>query len=156
MAGSFTAAGFQEIMQTIQEATGAPVADGPFASTWHLQLTHTTLNDTHLITDTGRMAQGATDFHQKFTNSTATWTLAGATSPSSFQNKVVITVTTGNFSAPSQTTIKGWYVASAQSTAAGTIYAWGDVTPTQTVSTGNTVQFSTGDLVFTLGGGTAT
>ena len=156
MAGSFSAEFLQDVMQTIQEATGAPVADGPAASTWHLQLTHTTLNDTHLITDTGRMAQGSTDFHTKFTNSTATWTLAGNTSPSSIQNKVVITVTTGNFSAPSQTTIKGWYLASANSTAAGTIYAWGDVSPTQTVSTGNTVQFSTGDLVISMGGGAAT
>ncbi len=156
MAGSFSAEALQDIMQTIQEATGAPVADGPFASTWHLFLTHTTLNDTYLITDTGRMGGNSTDFHTSFTNSTATWTLASATSPSSFQNKVTITVTTGNFSAPSETTAQGWFVASANSTTAGTIYAWGDLNPTQTVSTGNTIQFNTGDLVFTLGGGTAT
>ncbi len=156
MAGGFSAEFLQDVMQTIQEATGAPVADGPAASTWHLVLTHTTLNDTYLITDTGRMAQGSTDFQTSFINSTASWTLASATSPSSFQNKVVITVTTGNFSAPSETTIKGWFVASSASTSAGTIYAWGDVTPNQVVSTGNTVQFSTGDLVLSMGGGTAT
>lgn len=155
MAGSFSAAFHQDIMETIQEATGAPVS-GLTASTWHLFLTHTTLNDTYLITDTGRMGGNSTDFHTQFTNSTATWTLAGATSPSAFQNKVVITVTTGNFSAPAQTTIKGWFVASANSTTAGTIYAFGDVTPNQVVSTGNTVQFSTGALQFILGGGTAT
>jgi hypothetical protein len=155
MAGSFSAAFHQIVQKTIQEATDAPVS-GLTASTWHLFLTHTTLTDAYLITDTGRMAGNSTDFHTQFVNSTATWTVANATSPSVFQNKVVITVTTGNFAAPAQTTIKGWFVASANSTAAGTIYAWGDVSPTQTVSTGNTVQFSTGDLVFTLGGGTAT
>jgi hypothetical protein len=155
VAGSFSAEFLNDIMETVQEATGAPVS-GLAASTWHLFLTHTTLTDTYLITDTGRMAGNSTDFHTQFVNSTATWTLSGSTSPITFNNKVVITVTTGNFAAPAQTTIKGWFTASANSTTAGKIYAWGDVTPTQVVSTGNTVQFSTGDLTFTLGGGTAT
>lgn len=155
MAGSFSAAFHNDIMETIQEATGAPVS-GLTAATWHLFLTHTTLTDTYLITDTGRMAGNSTDFHTQFTNSTATWALANTTSPITFNNKVVLTVTTGNFAAPTQTTIKGWFVASLNSTTTGIIYAFGDVTPTQVVSTGNTVQFSTGDLTFTLGGGTAT
>ncbi len=155
MAGSFSAAFHQIVQKTINESTDAPVS-GLTASTWHLFLTHTTLTDSFLITDTGRMAQGATDFHQNITNSTATWTVPTATSPSVFQNKVDIVMSTGNFAAPSQTTIKGWFAASLNSTSAGTVYGWGDVTPTQTVSTGNTVQFTTGQLVFTLGGGTAT
>ncbi len=137
-------------------ATGAPAL--PLApTTTHLILTHTTLTDAFLITDTGRMAgANSTDFHQQIANTTATWTLPTATSPSVFQNKVVITMSTGNFSAPAETTIKGWFMASTNSTAAGRIIAWGDVTPNQTVSTGNTIQFSTGDLVVTMGGGTAT
>lgn len=155
MAGSFTNDFFADIAQTIQDATGAPATLS--AATWWVVLYHTTLNDTISITDTGRMAQGSSAFTAKFTNSTATWTLVAdaATSPATWQNKVTITVTTGNFSAPTQTTIKSFILASANSTAAGTVYAWGDVTPNQTVSTGNTVQFSTGTLVLTLGGATA-
>ena len=154
MPGSFSAAFIQDIMHVIQDATSqqSPLA----ASTLFLQLYHTTMNDTKLITDTGRMGANATGFQIKFTNSTANFTLAGGTSPSVFQNKTVITVSTGNFSAPAQTTIQSFHIAEAVSTAAGRIIAWGDVTPNQTVSTGNTIQFSTGDLTFTLGGGTAT
>jgi hypothetical protein len=146
----------QELQETVMNATAAPAL--PLApTTAHLILTHTTLTDAYLITDTGRMAgANSTDFQQQIANTTATWTLPTATSPSVFQNKVVITITTGNFAAPAETTIKGWFMASTNSTSAGRIIAWGDVSPTQTVSTGNTVQFSTGDLVFTLGGGTAT
>ena len=154
MAGSYSAAFLQDIQHTIQDATAqtAPLA----AATLFIQLYHTTMNDTKLITDTGRVGANATGFQIKFTNSTANFTLAGATSPSVFQNKVVITVSTGNFSAPSETTIKAFHIAEAVSTAAGRIIAWGDISPTQAVSTGNTIQFSTGALSFTLGGGTAT
>jgi len=154
MPGSFSAEFMNSIMENIQDSTasGASIT----AATWHLILTHTTLTDTYLITDTGRMAQGSTDFQSKFTNSTATWSLANATSPVTFNNKVVLTVTTGNFSAPAQTTIKGFFLADSASTAAGEIYAWGNVSPTQVVSTGNTVQFSTGDIVVNMGGGTST
>lgn len=154
MAGSYSAAFLQEIQETVQNATLAPAVLA--AATWHVLLFHTTLTDTKLITDTGRMGANSTDFQTKFTNSTANWTLAGGTSPSKFQNKTVITVTTGDFSAPVQTTIKAFMLTSSASTTAGTVYAWGDITPTQAVSTGNTVQFSTGDLSVTLGGGTAT
>ncbi len=154
MAGGFSAAFLQDILQTVQDATGAPAPLS--ASTQWLILNHTTWNDTKPITDSGRMGANSTDFHYKFTNSTANWTLASATSPSSFNNKVVFTITTGDFSAPAQTTIKSFIIASTNSTSAGTIYAWGDISPTQAVSTGNTVQFTTGQLVFNLGGGTAT
>ncbi len=156
MAGSYSAAFAQIIQQVIQNATGA-IVDGITATTWHIILTHTTLTDAYLITDTGRMAgANSTDFHQQVTATTALFTLATSTSPSRFQNKVDIVMSTGNFAAPAQTTIKGWFAASTNSTAAGTIYAWGDVTPNQVVSTGNTVQFSTGDLTFDLGGGAST
>lgn len=153
MAGSFSALFMQEIMEIVQQATGAPATLTP--TTTHLILTHTTLNDSYLITDTGRMAgANSTDFQQQIANSTATWTLANATSPIVFQNKVDIVISTGNFAAPAETTIKGWFWASTNSTSAGRIYAWGDVTPNQVVSTGNPVQFSTGALVFRLGGTT--
>ena len=156
MAGGYGSLFMQELQETVMNATAAPAL--PLApTTTHIILTHTTLNDAYVITDTGRMAgANSTDFTAQIANTTATWSLPTATSPSAFDNKVVITISTGNFAAPSETTIKGWFMASTRSTSAGRIIAWGDVTPTQVVSTGNTVSFSTGALVFTLGGGTAT
>ncbi len=155
MAGGYSALFLQEMQETVMNATAAPALLAP--TTTHLILTHTTLNDTFLITDTGRMAgANSTDFQQQIANTTATWSLPTATSPSVFDNKGIITVSTGNFSAPSETTIQGWFMASTNSTAAGRIIAWGDVTPNQTVSTGNTVSFAVSALSFTLGGGTAT
>ena len=156
MAGAYSAQFAKIIQDVVSNATGATV-DGLTASTWHIILTHTTLTDAYLITDTGRMAgANSTDFQQQLVSSTATWTLASSTSPSRFENKVDIVISTGNFAAPAETTIKGWFAASTNSTAAGVIYGWGDVTPNQVVSTGNTVQFSTGDLTFDLGGGAST
>ena len=154
--GSYSALFMQELQETAMNATAAPAL--PLApTTTHIILTHTTLTDAYLITDTGRMAgANSTDFTAQIANTTATWTLPTATSPSVFQNKIDIVVSTGNFSAPSETTIKGWFMASTRSTSAGRIIAWGDVTPNQTVSTGNTIQFSTGDLTISMGGGTAT
>ena len=154
MAGSFTAEFYQDVMHVIQDATAqeSPLA----AATLHVLLFHTTLNDTILITDTGRMAASDTDFQIKFTNSTANFTLANATSPSLYQNKTTITVTTGDFSAPAESTIQAFVISESASTTAGRIIAWGDISPTQAVSTGNTIQFSTGALTFTLGGGAAT
>lgn len=156
MAGGYSALFMQELQETVMNATAAPAL--PLApTTTHIILTHTTLTDTYLVTDTGRMAgANSTDFTAQIANTTATWSLPTATSPSVFDNKVVITVSTGNFSAPAETTIKGWFMASTSSTAAGRVIAWGDVTPNQTVSTGNTVSFAVSALTFTLGGGTAT
>jgi hypothetical protein len=143
------------MQEQVMNATAAPALIAP--TTTHLILTHTTLNDTFLITDTGRMAgSNSTDFAQQIANTTATWSLPTATSPSVFDNKAIITISTGNFSAPAETTIQGWFMASTSSTAVGRIIAWGDVTPNQTVSTGNTVSFAVSALSFTLGGGTAT
>ncbi len=156
MAGSYSALFAQELQETVMNATAAPAL--PLApTTTHIILTHTTLNDAYVITDTGRMAgANSTDFTAQIANTTATWSLPTATSPSVFDNKVVITVSPGHFSAPAETTIHGGFMASTRSTAAGRVIAWGDVSPTQTVSTGNTVSFATGTLTFTLGGGTAT
>lgn len=156
MVGAYSGLFAQELQETVMNATAAPAL--PLApTTTHIILTHTTLTDAYVITDTGRMAgANSTDFTAQIANTTATWTLPTATSPSVFQNKIVITISTGNFSAPSETTIKGWFMASTRSTAAGRVIAWGNVSPTQTVSTGNTVSFATGALTVSLGGGTAT
>lgn len=151
MPGSFSAEFEQDLLNWVQNSTAAPTA--PSTDTFII-LYHTTLTDATLITDTGRVGQGSTAFTEPVGNTTNTWTLAGATSPSSFTNKVVITISTGNFAAPAQTTVKGFLWTEASSTSAGRVLGWGNISPTQTISTGNTIQFSTGDLIISLGGST--
>lgn len=145
MAGSLTAAVLQDLAQILQNATGAPTG---FSTNLWLNLYHTTLTDAVALATTGRLGD---NFQTSVDNTTATWTLASATSPSAFQNKVVITITTA---AASTATVKAFTLQDTSSTGTGNIIAWGDVTPNQTVTTGNTVQFSTGALTFTIGGTT--
>lgn len=152
MAGSFTDDFLQDIMEVIQNATGAPAT---LSSTeWVIHLYHSTLTDAVTLATTGRI--GATDSELTISNTTSTWTLASSTSPSSFQNKIVLTFTTAASTGFGGSTAKAFTIQSGTSTSAGTIYAWGDISPTQAVSSGNAVQFSTGDLVLRLGGGSAT
>ncbi len=145
MAGSLTAAALQDVAQIIQNATGAPSG---FSTDLWLNLYHTTLTDAVALGTTGRLGD---NFQVAVDNTTATWTLAGSTSPSAFENKVVITVTTA---AASTATVRAFTLQDTSSTSAGNIIAWGDVSPVQSVTTGNTVQFSTGALTFTVGGTT--
>ena len=146
MAGSLTAAVLSDLAQILQNATGAPAG---FSTDLFLNLYHTTMNDAIVLGTTGRLGDNfqttAVD------NTTATWSLASSTSPATYNNKVVITVTTA---AASTATVKAFTLQDTSSTAAGNIIFWGDVTPNQTVTTGNTVQFSTGALTFTIGGTT--
>ena len=60
----------QELQETVMNATAAPAL--PLApTTAHIILTHTTLTDAFLITDTGRMAgANSTDFQHTVTNTT--------------------------------------------------------------------------------------
>lgn len=147
MAGSFTAAALQDLLQIVQNATGAPSG---FSTDLWLNCYHVGLTDAVALGTTGRLGD---NFQVAVDNTTATWTLASGTSPSSFQNKVAVTVTTA---AASTGTVKAVTLQDTSSTSAGNIVAWANVTTTQNVSTGNTLQFSTGTLVFTLGGGTST
>lgn len=151
MAGGFSAVFAQDIMNWVQNSTAAPTA--PSTDTFII-LYHTLVSDATLITDTGRVGQGSTAFTEPVGNTTNVWTLAGSTTPSSFQNKVVITISTGNFAAPTQTTVRGFLWTEASSTVAGRVLGWGNISPTQTISTGNTIQFSTGALIMSLGGST--
>lgn len=147
MAGSLTAAAIQDLLQILQNATGAPSG---FSTDLWLNCYNSTLTDAVTLTTTGRLGD---NFQVAVDNTTATWTLASATSPSSFQNKVAINVTTA---AASTGTVKAFTLQDSSSTGSGNIVAWGDVTPNQTVTTGNSLTFSTGRLVFTLGGGSGT
>ncbi len=137
MAGSLTALALQDVAGILQNATAAPAG---FSTDLWVNLYHTTLTDAVVIATTGRLGD---DFQQAIDNTTAVWTLAGSTSPSKFENKVVITVTTA---AASTGTVRAFALQDTSSTSAGNIVAWGDVTPIQTVTTGNTVQFTTGAL----------
>ena len=145
MAGSLTAAVLSDLAQILQNATGAPAG---FTTDMFLNLYSSTLTDAVALGTTGRLGD---NFQIEFDNTTATWSLASATSPSNFDNKVVITVTTA---AASTATVVAFAIQDTSTTSAGNIIMWGDVTPNQTVTTGNTVQFSTGALTFTLGGTT--
>ncbi len=145
MAGSLTALELQRLVHIVQNATGAPA--GVSTNLW-LNLYHTTLTDAVVIGTTGRLGD---NFQTSVENTTGTWTLAGATSPSLFQNKIDITVTTA---AASTATVRAFTLQDTSSTSAGNIIVWGDVSPVQTVTTGNTVKFSTGALTFAIGGTT--
>ena len=145
MAGSLTALELQRLVHIVQNATGAPA--GVSTNLW-LNLYHTTLTDAVVIGTTGRLGD---NFQTSVENTTGTWTLAGATSPSLFQNKIDITVTTA---AASTATVRAFTLQDTSSTSAGNIIVWGDVSPVQTVTTGNTVQMSTGALTFAIGGTT--
>ena len=146
MAGSLTATEISRLTQIIQNATGAPAGVG---TTFFLNLYSSTLTDAVVIGTAGRLGD---NFQTTgFDNTTDTWSLASSTSPSTFNNKVVITVTTA---AASTATVKAFAIQDTSTTSAGNIILWGDVTPNQTVTTGNTVQFSTGALTFTIGGTT--
>ncbi len=146
MAGSLTATELSRLAQIIQNATAAPAG---VSTDLFLNLYHTTLTDAVVIGTTGRLGDNFQT--TAIDNTTATWTLASSTSPATFNNKVVVTVTTA---AATTATVKAFTLQDTSSTSAGNIIMWGDVTPNQTVTTGNTVQFSTGALTFTIGGTT--
>ncbi len=145
MAGSLTAAVLSDVAQILQNATGAPAG---FSTSLFLNLYLSTLNDTVALGTTGRLGD---NFQTTVSNTTSVWALASSTSPATFQNKVVITVTTA---AASTGTVKAFTLQDTSTTSAGNIIMWGDVSPNQVVSTGNTVQFSTGALSVTIGGTT--
>ncbi len=145
MAGSLTAAVLSDVAQILQNATGAPAG---FSTSLFLNLYLSTLTDAVALGTTGRLGD---NFQTTVSNTTSVWSLASSTSPATFNNKVVITVTTA---AASTGTVKAFTLQDTSTTSAGNIIMWGDVTPNQVVSTGNTVQFSTGALSVTIGGTT--
>ena len=145
MSGSLTAAVLSDVAQILQNATGAPAG---FSTSLFLNLYLSTLTDAVALGTTGRLGD---NFQTTVSNTTSVWSLASSTSPATFNNKVVITVTTA---AASTGTVKAFTLQDTSTTSAGNIIMWGDVTPNQVVSTGNTVQFSTGALSVTIGGTT--
>ena len=142
MAGGLTREFQQDIMEVIvRKTTGLAMP-----STVWLHLYNTTLNDLATSATTGRCA-GTGYTPKKVTNSTATWVAPTAASPSATENKVAVTYTTNAGSGWG--TIKAKLIASSSGTG-GRAFWWMDVTPNQAVSTGNTVQISTGAVDLTL------
>ncbi len=148
MAGDLSQAFQQDVAQVIQEATGAP---SPLsATTWWVHLYNTTLNDSNTPATTGRVGSTAAGDNYNpvnVTNSTATWTLATLASPSAWENKIEISFTTN--ASTGWGTVQAVQITSSSGTG-GVSYWWADVSPTQAISAGNTVKFSTGALDFTL------
>jgi hypothetical protein len=108
-------------------------------------LYNTTLTDAATPATTGRCAGTGYNPVNKV-NSTATWTNPTTASPSATENKVEISYTTS--AGASWGTIKAVLITSSSGTG-GVGYYWGDISPTQTVSSGNIVKFSTGALDIT-------
>lgn len=106
--------------------------------TLYLSLWNSTLNDSLNAATTGECA-GANYARVAITNSSASWTNASAGSK---QNKVAITFTTN--ASTGWGTIRA--AALGDSTTGGNYFYWGDIAP-QTISPGNTVQFSTGTII---------
>lgn len=148
MAGGFTAAFTQDVLERVVRKSTADLT----ASTMWIHLYGSTLTDAVSSATTGRCA-GDNYAPVNVTNSTATWTAPTSTSPSQFENKVDITFTTS--ASTGWGTLKAYAVTDSSATG-GNYYLWGDISPNQTVSAGNTVQFSTGQLSVSAGGGSAT
>jgi hypothetical protein len=141
--GSKSRAFQADVLETIQNATGAPAT--LTAATMWFHLYNVQLADQNTPATTGRCA-GANYDSVKKVNSTATWTLASAASPSAMENKVTIVFTTN--ASTGWGTIKAVQITSSSGTG-GVSYYWADVSPNQTVTAGNTVQLSTGGLEIT-------
>jgi len=119
------------------------LSTGAVPNTLYVALWNSTINDTWTSTSTGECA-GSTYARIAVTNSSANWTNATAGSK---QNKTVIQFTTAAGS--DWGTVQSFSVMDGNSTSAGNIYYWGDLTVSQAIASGNTVRFSTGAIVIT-------
>lgn len=111
-------------------------------ATVYIRLYNSTVNDT-VTPQTDRCAgTGYTD--QALANSSASWT--NSSNGGSKTNKTVIKFTSN--AGGDWGTIKAFAILNTNSTSAATgVLYWADLTANQTISSGNTVQFSTGAIV---------
>ena len=145
MAGGFSQAFQQDVLQYLTSHTTSPF-DGGQSTAW-VHLYNTTLTDANTPATTGRCP--AADYDPvKVAFTTANWTNPTAADPSVTQNKSEISYTT---SAGGSTwgTIKAVQITSSSGTG-GVSYYWGDLTSNQTIGAGNVVKFSTGALQISL------
>lgn len=112
-------------------------------STLWVGLWNSTLNNASTPATDGQCA-GSTYARVNVNNSSTVWTNASAGSKN---NKFVIEFTTSAGS--DWGTIKAFGIMTQNSTTAGSLLYWGDLTSQQVISSGNVVRFSTGAIVVT-------
>lgn len=112
-------------------------------ATLYMTLWNTTLNDTKTGASTGECV-GTGYARKAITNSSANWTNAVSGAK---ENKTVIQFTAS--AGAGWGTIKAAALTDSITVGAGNIFYWGDLTVQQVVSSGNTVQFSTGAVDIT-------
>lgn len=124
--------------------TNTTVLSTGLLATVYVGLWNSTINDTFTTTSTGECA-GSTYARIAVTNSSANWTNSTLGSK---QNKTVVSFTTSAGS--DWGTIQAMAIMNSNTTVAGgNIMYWADLTASQVINSGNTVQFSTGAIVIT-------
>ena len=146
MAGDFS----QQFQQDLMEEMWGSSSTNVIPSTYWFHLYNTTLNDADDPTTTGRV--GTTAAADNYTpknlaNTTSNFTAATAANPSVSQTKTEIVFTTS--ASTGWGLIKAVMITSSSLTG-GKAIAWADLTTEQTISSGNTVKFSTGALTISL------
>ena len=142
MAGSKSDWYENAVLDHILGKSSTQLSTGAVAATVYVSLYNSTVNDT--VTSLTDECAGSTYAREAVTNSSANWTNSTAGSK---QNKSVIEFTTSAGS--DWGTVKSFAIHDGNSTSAGNVYYWGDLTANQTIASGNTVQFSTGAMVIT-------
>jgi hypothetical protein len=142
MAGDFSRAWQQDVMEELFGGYSTNVAP----STYWFHLYATTLNDAATPATTGRCPGAAYDPVNK-PNTTDTFSAPTAADPSLTQNKVEIVYTTNAGS--DWGTVSSLLITTSSGTG-GTAVGWADLSTDQTISSGNTVKFSTGALTISL------
>lgn len=112
-------------------------------ATVYVRLYNSTVNDaSDALTD---RCSGSTYADVAVTNSSNNWT--NSTAGGSKTNKTTIQFTTA--AGADWGTIKSFAILDTNSTTAGNVLYWGDLTASQAISSGNVVRFSTGAIVIT-------
>jgi len=131
------------VLDSLLGKSSTELSTGKVAATVYVALFNSTINDTWTPLSTGECA-GSTYAREAVTNSSASWTNSTAGSK---QNAVAVTFTTA--AGADWGTIQSFAIIDSDSTSAGNIYYWGDLTASQVIASGNTVRFSTGAIVIT-------
>ena len=139
------------VLDSVLGKSSTNLSTAAVPGTVYVVLYNSTVNDTWTSTSTGQCAGSTyTRSMGSVTNSSANWTNSTAGSK---QNKTVIQFTTSAGS--DWGTIQSFAILTSTSTVAGgdgstnSVLYWGDLTSSQVISAGNTVQFSTGAIVIT-------
>lgn len=130
------------VLDSILGKSSTELSTGKVAATVYVALYNSTVNDA--VTSLTDECAGSTYAREAVTNSSANWTNCTGGSK---QNKTAVVFTTAAGS--DWGTIKSFAIHDGNSTSAGNVYYWGDLTANQTIASGNVVRFSTGAIVVT-------